>query len=60
MGNEKLYEDIGYIKAKIEMISKYFEKNGLIEDVRGNKISILWLRLFVLAILAFIINLSFK
>ncbi len=60
MGNEKLYEDIGYIKAKVEMISQYFEKNGLIEDVKGNKTSILWLRLFVLAILLFIFNLSLK
>ncbi len=58
MSDERLHEDIGYIKAKIEMISKYFEKNGLVEQVRENKTSIFWLRLFVFAILAFIFRLS--
>lgn len=61
MGDDKqLYSDVGYIKGKIEFIVKYFEKNGLVEQVRENKTSIRWLRLFVLAIMVFIFKLSLK
>jgi len=68
MGDDKqLYSDVGYIKGKVDglekhfgFIVKYFEKNGLVEQVRENKTSILWLRLFVLAIMAFIFKLSLK
>ncbi len=58
--DKQLYSDVGYIKGKIEFIVKYFEKNGLVEQVRENKTSIFWLRVFVFAILIFIFNLSLK
>lgn len=58
--DKQLYSDVGYIKGKIDFIVKYFEKNGLVEQVRENKTSIFWLRFFVLAILVFILNITFK
>lgn len=61
MGDDKqLYSDVGYIRGQIEFIVKYFQKNGLVEQVRENKTSIFWLRIFVFAILVFIFNLSLK
>ena len=58
--DKQLYSDVGYIKGKIEFIVKYFEKNGLVEQVRENKTSIFWLRVFMLTMLAFIFKLSLE
>ncbi len=60
MSDKQLYEDIGYMKRTLEFIVKYFEKNGLVEQVRENKTSIRWLRYFLLAILVFILKIALE
>ena len=60
MADEKLHEEIGHLKGMMEFIVKYFEKNGLVEQVRENKTSIFWLRLFVIAILMVIVTVALK
>ncbi len=56
--DKQLYSDVGYIRGQIDFIVKYFQKNGLVEQIRENKTSIFWLRIFVFAILIFIFKLS--